>query len=157
VPAGVPGPVGEPDPGLLTSGISRPAPQPDAAKSIQRRAAAVRRGSRCRRRVIRLSGNRAASHRTLFLLKSRGDKDDVVATPVRIVTETVVVLPRATLAGVMLHVALAGMPLHTNVTVPETFAADVRSNGKTAFWPVAMVTLVLPSGPSIKSTPLPVS
>ena len=81
----------------------------------------------------------------------------MLVTPVRTVTEIVVVLPRATLAGVMLHVALAGMPPQVKTTVPGMFAADVRSRGKTAFWPLAMVTVVLPSGPSVKSTPLPVS
>lgn len=81
----------------------------------------------------------------------------MVVTPVRTVTETVVVLPSATLAGVMLQVALAGMPVQVKVAVPGMLAAEIRSSGKTAFWPLVMVTLVLPSGVNVKSTPLPVS
>jgi hypothetical protein len=56
----------------------------------------------------------------------------VLVTPVRIVIEIVVVLPSATLAGVTLHVALAGIAPQVKVTVPGMLAAEVSSSGKTA-------------------------
>jgi len=59
-----------------------------------------------------------------------GLKDcDVEETPVRTVTETVVGLPSATVEGVMLQVEFAGNPVHVNVALPETFAAELSSNG----------------------------
>ena len=54
----------------------------------------------------------------------------MLATPVRTVTETVVVLPSATLAGLMLQVALAGTPVQAMAAVPGTLAAEERSRGK---------------------------
>ena len=66
------------------------------------------------------------------------------ATPVNTVTETVVVVPSATVEGVILQVEFAGIPVQVNVTEPGTFAAELSSNGKTAFWPFVMVTLVIP-------------
>jgi hypothetical protein len=50
-------------------------------------------------------------------------------TPVRTVTETVVVLPSATLEGVTLQVELAGAPVQVKVAVPGTLAAELTSNG----------------------------
>ena len=52
-----------------------------------------------------------------------------VVTPVRTVTETVVVFPSATLAGVTLQVEFAGAPVQVKVAVPGIFAAELRSNG----------------------------
>jgi len=59
--------------------------------------------------------------------------DEAEATPVNTVTETVVILPSGMLEGVILHVELAGIPEHAKVTVPETFDAELSSNGNTAF------------------------
>jgi hypothetical protein len=59
-----------------------------------------------------------------------GRKDcAVVETPVRTVTEIVVVLPSATVEGVMLQVEFAGAPVHVKVAVPGMFAAELSSNG----------------------------
>ena len=55
------------------------------------------------------------------------------ATPVNTVTETVVVVPSATVEGVILQVEFAGIPAQVNVTEPGTFAAELSNNGKTAF------------------------
>lgn len=60
----------------------------------------------------------------------RGREESVaLATPVRTVTETVVVLPSATLAGVILQVEFAGAPVHVKVAVPAIFAAELSSSG----------------------------
>jgi hypothetical protein len=53
----------------------------------------------------------------------------VEETPVRTVTEIVVVLPSATLAGVTLHVEFAGAPVQVKVAVPGMFAAELSSKG----------------------------
>jgi hypothetical protein len=45
------------------------------------------------------------------------------------VTEIVVVVPSATLEGVMLQVEFAGAPVQVKVAVPATFAAELSSNG----------------------------
>ena len=58
---------------------------------------------------------------------------EAVTTPVSTVTETVVILPKGTLDGVMLQVEFAGIPEQVNVTLPETFDADPSSSGNTAF------------------------
>ncbi len=71
------------------------------------------------------------------------------------VTEMVVVLPSVTLAGEMVHLALAGMPAQVRVAVPGTLAAELSSSGKTALVPLGTVTVVLPFGVRVKSTPVP--
>ena len=83
--------------------------------------------------------------------------EDVAVTPVRTVTETVVVLPSVTVEGVTVQVALAGTPEQEKFAAPETFAAELSSKGYTAFWPLVMVRLVSPFGFRLKSTPVPVS
>ena len=81
-----------------------------------------------RRRRSRLNGKRLTSHRVRWV--SCGDGvPAVVVTPVRRVTEMVVVLPRAMLAGVTLQVALAGAPVQVKVAVPGVVAAEVRRSG----------------------------
>ena len=63
----------------------------------------------------------------------KGRLDETETTPVNTVTETVVVPPSGMLEGVTLQVELAGIPAQVKVTVPETFDAELSSNGKTAF------------------------
>jgi hypothetical protein len=70
------------------------------------------------------------------------------------VTETVVEPAAATLEGVMLQVALSGVPAQAKVV--GSAVAEVKRSGNTAFWPLAMVTVVSPSGVRAKSTALPV-
>jgi hypothetical protein len=45
------------------------------------------------------------------------------------VTLIVVALPRVTLAGEMVHFALAGTPAQVRVAVPGTLAAELRRSG----------------------------
>jgi len=59
--------------------------------------------------------------------------DEVAATPVNTVTETVVMLPRGMLDGVILQVELTGIPVQANVTTPETFEFELSRRGNTAF------------------------
>jgi len=85
------------------------------------------------RRVLpsatRLNGNSVASQNIPSRFVS-GRKDCAVEeTPVRTVTEIVVVLPSATRAGVMLQVEFAGAPVQVMVAVPGMFAAELSSNG----------------------------
>jgi hypothetical protein len=99
---------------------------------------------RVRRNASRPSGNSPANHRNAGLVADKLEDGAAEATPVNKVTETVVVLPSAAVEGVTLQVEFAGIPVHVNVTVPGTFAAELSSSGKTAFWPFVMVTLVIP-------------
>ena len=59
--------------------------------------------------------------------------DEVAATPVNTVTETVVIFPSGILDGVILQVELTGIPVQANVTVPETFDFELSNSGNTAF------------------------
>ena len=83
----------------------------------------------------------------------------VLVTPVRTVTEIVFGVSRVVVDGVTVQVELAGAPVQVKVAVrvPGTLAAGLRRRGKTAFWPLWMVTVVLPSAVRAKSTPVPVS
>jgi hypothetical protein len=62
-------------------------------------------------------------------LIDRREEFAVDETPVRTVTEIVVVLPNATLAGVTLQVEFAGAPVHVKIAVPGMLAAELSSNG----------------------------
>ena len=68
----------------------------------------------------------------LRFVKGRLD-DEVAATPVNTVKETVVTFPSGTLDGVILQVELTGIPVQANVTVPETFEFELSRSGNTAF------------------------
>jgi hypothetical protein len=85
------------------------------------------------RRVLpiatKLSGNSVASQNIPGRLISGREVCAVEETPVRTVTEIVVVLPSATLDGVMLQVEFAGAPVQEKVAVPGMFAAELSSNG----------------------------
>jgi hypothetical protein len=74
----------------------------------------------------KLIGSKIASQK---ILVSGLLLEDVVVTPVRTVTETVVALPSDTLEGVIVQVEFAGMPVQVKLAVPETFAAELRSSG----------------------------
>ena len=87
---------------------------------------------RVRRNASRPSGHSPASHRNGRIAEELDD-GAVEATPVNTVTEIVVVLPSVTVEGVTLQVEFAGIPVHVNVTVPGTFAAELSNSGKTAF------------------------
>jgi hypothetical protein len=83
----------------------------------------------------------------------------VVVTPVRMVTEIVLVVSRGVVDGLTVQVELAGAPVQVKaaVRVVGSFVAGLRRRGKTAFWPLWVVTVVLPSAMRAKSTPVPVS
>lgn len=157
VPAGVTGTIGGFGLDPPSRGIVRPTPHPAAA---MRHASTIRppihrRPSFCK--VNRLIGTNIANQIMPSRFGCGRSAEDVAVTPVRIVTETVVVLPSVTLEGVTVQVALAGTPVQEKLAVPETFAAELSSRGKTAFCPVVMVRLVPPFGFRLKSTPVPVS
>jgi len=85
-----------------------------------------------RRNPSRPSGHSPASHRNVDRVAEELEDGAAEATPVNTVTETVVVLPSVTVEGVILQVEFAGIPVHVNVTVPGTFAAELSNSGKTA-------------------------
>ena len=128
----------------VCKGMARPAPHPVAAtrqpsktQPASQELAGEQRGrqerGRQERRVLRsakkLTGKSVASHNIPGRCVSGRDVCAVEETPVRTVTEIVVALPSATVEGVMLQVELAGNPVHVNVAVPETLAAELSSNG----------------------------
>ena len=59
----------------------------------------------------------------------------VVVTPVRMVTEIVLVVSRGVVDGLTVQVELAGAPVQVKaaVRVVGSFVAGLRSRGKTAF------------------------
>jgi hypothetical protein len=144
----------EPDP--PSSGIARPPPHPVVAIKQLSSTKAASPVLRVLRKAKKPTGNKVANQ-NIFGRFIGGNNNDEGETPVRTVTEIVVVFPSATLDGVTLQVELAGNPVHVRFTVPETFEADPSSRGKTAFCPLVMVRLVPPFGFNVKSTPLPVS
>jgi hypothetical protein len=154
-PAGVTGIVGfEPDP--PSRGIARPPPHPVAAIKQLSSTKAASPVLRVLRKVKNPIGNKTANQ-NVFGRFIGGDNNDEDDTPVRTVTEIVVVFPSATLEGVTLQVEFLGNPVHVKFTVPEMFAAEPSNKGYTAFCPLAMVRLVPPFGFKVKSTPLPAS
>jgi hypothetical protein len=126
VPAGVTGAGGgfgfEP----FSRGIARPTPHPVAVTKNAIKTTAMRPDRRCLHAGNKVIGSNIASQ---TLIKPGLMLEDVVVTPVRTVTETVVVLPSDTLEGVIVQVEFAGMPVQVKLAVPETFAADLRSSG----------------------------
>ena len=141
----------------LCKGIARPAPHPVAATRHPSRIEPASHDRRVLRSATRLNGNSVASQNMPDRFVSGREVCAVEETPVRTVTETVVVLPSATLAGVMLQVEFAGAPVQVKVAVPGMFAAELSSSGYTAFCPFTIVRLVPPFGSRVKSTPVPVS
>ena len=113
----------------LCKGIARPAPHPVAATRQPSRIELASHDRRVLRCVRRLKGNNVASQNIPGRFISGREDCAVEETPVRIVTEIVVVLPSATLEGVMLHVEFAGAPVQLRVAVPGMFAAELSSNG----------------------------
>lgn len=111
-----------------TKGIARPAPHPVTTIKQPSSAKANNPGKRFLRDAIRPNGNNVASQNMLSRFVEGRESAELV-TPVRIVTDTVVVLPRATLAGVTLHVEFAGAPAHVKVAVPGMFAAEPSNSG----------------------------
>jgi hypothetical protein len=132
VPAGVIGMDGgfgfEP----LCRGIARPAPHPVAATTHPSRtnpASPASPDRRVLRRATKLNGNIVASQNILDRFIDGREEFAVDETPVRTVTEIVVVLPSATLAGVTLQVEFAGAPVQVKVAVPGILAAELSNNG----------------------------
>ena len=113
----------------LCKGIARPAPHPVAAARHPSRIELASHDRRVLRSAIRLNGNSVASQNIPDRFVSGREDCAAEETPVRTVTETVVVLPSATLAGVMLQVEFAGAPVQVKVAVPEMFAAELSSSG----------------------------
>jgi hypothetical protein len=114
---------------LLCKGIARPAPHPVAATRQPSRIELASHDRRFLRNATRLKGNSVASQTIPGRFVSGREVCAVDETPVRTVTETVVVLPSATVEGVMLQVEFAGAPVHVKVAVPGIFAAELSSNG----------------------------
>jgi hypothetical protein len=122
---GLGGPGFEPPP----KGIARPAPHPVAATRQPSRTKLAIHDRRVLRNATRPNGNSVASQ-TILGRFIGGRKDCAVEeTPVRTVTEIVVVLPSVTLEGVILQVEFAGAPVQVRVAVPGMFAAELSSNG----------------------------
>src|ERR1700720_1169892 len=113
----------------LSKGIARPAPHPVAATRQPSRIELARQDRRVRRSAPRPNGNSVASQNMPGRFVSGREECAVEETPVRTVTEIVVVLPSATVEGVMLQVELAGAPVQVKVAVPGMFAAELSSNG----------------------------
>lgn len=114
----------------LSRGIARPAPHPVAAIRQLIRTRPPSHDRRVLRNASKPSGKTVASQKTLVRFRNGGGEEcAVLVTPVRTVTETVVVLPSVTLAGVTLQVEFAGNPVQVKVAVPETFAAEPSSSG----------------------------
>src|SRR5882757_6981371 len=124
---GLGGPGFEPPP----KGIARPAPHPVAATRQPSSIELVShdRRVRVRPKPTRLNGNSAASQTILGRFISGREDCTVDETPVRTVTEIVVVVPSVTLEGVMLQVEFVGTPVQVRVAVPGMFAAELSSNG----------------------------
>lgn len=158
VPAGVtgicPGGVLE----LPDEGSWRPDPQPMGKRRQQSRSRQARRGMRARRSAKRLKGRSAASQNVGLEFDSGcvGRVRDAVVVPVSTTTDTVAVVLRGMLVGVMRQVALSGAPVQARAAVPGMADEDRKSSGKTAFSPLAMVAVVLPSAVRPKSMPVPV-
>jgi len=110
-------------------GIARPAPHPVAATRQPSRIELASHDRRVLRSETRLKGNSIASKDIPSRFVSGREVCAVEDTPVSTVTEIVVGLPSATVDGVMLQVEFAGNPVHVKVAVPETFAAELSSNG----------------------------
>lgn len=128
VPAGVIKIGGGAEPEPFSNGIARPAPHPVAATRQPSSAKAASPDRRVLRTISKPIGNRAESQNKPDL-SINGVNSAVDETPVRTVTETVVVLPSITLAGVTLQVEFAGAPAQVKVAVPGMFAAELSSNG----------------------------
>src|SRR5260370_30663186 len=102
----------------LCKGIARPAPHPVAATRQPSRIELASRDRRVLRSTTTPNGNSVASQNIPGRFVN-GRKDCAVEeTPVRTVTETVVVLPSATVEGVMLQVEFAGAPVQVKIAVP---------------------------------------
>ena len=113
----------------LSRGIARPAPHPVAATRQPSKTKLASDDRRILRNETKLNGNRVASQNIFGRFIGDREERAVDETPVRTVTETVVVPPSATLEGVTLQVELAGVPVQVNVAVPGMFAAELSNNG----------------------------
>ena len=113
----------------LSKGIARPAPHPVAARRHPSRIEPASQDRRALPSATRLNGNSVASQNMPDRFVNGREDCAVEETPVRTVTETVVVLPSATLDGVMLQVEFAGAPVQVKVAVPGMFAAELSSKG----------------------------
>src|SRR5690242_16107573 len=160
VPAGVAAPADvppPPPPGGTFVGILRPVPQPAAMNVQESKITQASRGSRPRQKAKRPSGRSAASQIALPAGDCGMRSAAWPPTPVCTTTDTVTAFPLSVaLDGVTLHAALAGAPVHANVAVVADPDERKRS-GKTAFCPLAMVTVVSPSAPRAKSSAVPLS
>ena len=74
----------------------------------------------------RLNGNSVASQNISGRFTGGREDCAVEETPVRTVTETVVVLPSATLDGVTLQVEFAGAPVQVKVAVPGNVGSRAK-------------------------------
>jgi hypothetical protein len=129
VPAGVMGLDGGGGSEPPCKGIARPAPHPVAATRQTSRTELASHDRRVLRSATRLNGNNVASQNIPGGFVSGREDCAVVETPVRTVTEIVVVLPSATVEGVMLQVEFAGAPVHVKTAVPGMFAAELSRSG----------------------------
>ena len=132
VPAGVMG-IGWPGFDPFSKGIARPAPHPVAATRQPNKTILATQLATQDRPVLRSAtkpnGNNPASQNIPRRLIGGREDCAVEETPVRTVTEIVVVLPSATVDGVMLQVEFAGAPVQVKTAVPGMFAAELSSNG----------------------------
>ena len=128
VPAGVMG-IGWPGFDPFSKGIARPAPHPVAATRQPSKTILATQDRPVLRSATKPNGNNPASQNIPRRLIGGREDCAVEETPVRTVTETVVVLPSATVDGVMLQVEFAGAPVQVKTAVPATFAAERSSNG----------------------------
>ena len=113
----------------VPEGIVRPTLHPVAATKQPSSTKATSPNRRVLRKASNPTGNNAVSQKLLDRLIGGRDKSAVDETPVRTVTETVVVLPSGTLAGVTLQVEFAGNPVQVKFAVPAMFEAELSSNG----------------------------
>ena len=128
VPAGVMG-IGWPGFDPFSKGIARPAPHPVAATRQPSKTILATQDRPVLRSATKPNGNNPASQNILRRFVSGREDCAVEETPVRTVTEIVVVLPSATVDGVMLQVEFAGAPVQVKTAVPGMFAAELSSNG----------------------------
>jgi hypothetical protein len=128
VPAGVMG-IGWPGFDPSSKGIALPAPHPVAATRQPSKTILATQDRPFLRSAKKPNGNNPASQNIPRRFVSGREDCVVEETPVRTVSEIVVVLPSATVDGVMLQVEFAGAPVQVKAAVPGMFAAELSSNG----------------------------
>jgi hypothetical protein len=112
-----------------SKGMARPAPHPVVAIKQPSSTKAASSHRRFLRSAGKPNGNKIANQNILGCFLNDREKRVLEETPVSTVTETVVVVPSATVEGVTLQVEFAGVPAQVKVAVPGMFAAELSSNG----------------------------